>query len=558
MSQGRNGNPWPVDEQAGVEGADHALRPTMITVSLAHTQVGSAVQAATALRDAGWLACLTGAALLIRLIGISVDPLWFDEAATLEIAALPFREIFGAVAPMESSPPGFYALARVWVWLVGDGTTAIRLLPALAGALTVIPVWLFARAAFGSRAAWLAAAMFAVTASQVRMSQDARTYTVLGLVFACAMAVALYLALRPRLDRGTAWLIAALGLLEGLLLWLHGTAAVQIALIGMFVIATGSLGSAGWWRSVISAGSAGAISVVVGALPLLYAFSHVAGEAFSDRWIEEPDLVDSLQVYGRTLIAPSLYGLSPIAGIIQGGLVAVAAFVGLRNRHAPTLGLATALGATVLALPLLSNFVPIMLDRTILFMLIPVQALVAAGAAALPRPVFLTMATAMLTLNVIGVTRYNATEVRKEQWPSVAAWLAPRIAPDEPILVTEGIFAARALAEPFLSEPLRSTGRIPRIVVLPPRGDLEQYVAARRAREVVADPRRLCATIADARVVWLVSRGLPATVVTDPGYTARPAAILALRTAEGTLAEEHIVDNFLIQRWAMPGCPSTR
>lgn len=530
----------------------------MTTVSIAHAQIRTTIQTTTALRDAGWLACLTGAALLVRLIGISNDPLWFDEAATLEIAALNFSEIFGAIAPMESSPPGFYALARIWIGLVGDSTTAVRLLPALAGALTVIPVWLFARTAFGTRAAWLAAAMFAVTASQVRMSQDARTYTTLSLVFACAMVVALTLALRPRLDRAAVGLIAALGLLQGMMLWLHGTAAVQIGLIGLFIIGTGSFSAGGWWRSCVSAGGAGMVGVVVGALPLLYALSHIAGDAFSDRWIDQPDLLESLQVYGRTLIAPNLHGLSPMAGVIQGGLFGAAAFVGLRRRHAPTLGLAAALGATALVLPLLSNVIPIMLDRTILFMLIPVQALVAAGAAALPRPAFLAVATALLTLNVIGVTRYNATDVRKEQWPSAAAWLAPRIAPDDPILVTEGIFAARALADPFISEPIRSAGRSPRIVVLPPQDDLEQYVAARRAREVVADPRQLCAVIADARVVWLVSRGLPPTVVTDPGYTARPAAIQALRTAGGTLTEERVADNFLIQRWTMPGCPPAR
>ena len=484
----------------------------------------------------------------VRLIGLGSDPVWFDEAATLEIAALPYSDIFGTVGPLESSPPGFYALARLWVSLVGEQITLVRLLPALAGALTILPVWFMARDAYGDRAAMLCAAMLALTASHVRLSQDARTYTALCLLFACALLLAERLTRRSALDRGTLALTATLGVIQGGMLWLHGTASVQIALIGIFLVVAGTLGALGLRRTMVIAGVAGMMAAAIGALPLLYALAHVGGEEFSDRWIDDLDLIEALRIYGRTLVAPYLHGLSPVAGLLQAGLVGVAVVLGLRRRDPTTLGLVAALGGLALVLPLMSGLLPIMLDRTILFMLIPLQLLVAAGAARLPRPGFAIAAVALLALNLVGVIHYNRIEVRKEQWPAVAAWMSPRLQ-GEPILVTEGAFAARALALPFAERRLS-----PRIIVLAPSNPLEELVAQRGPRPYLRNVQDLCRLAQGAPAVWAVSRGLPPTVAEDPGYTARPALEQALRAAGSAITAQRDADNFVVRRWTLPGC----
>lgn len=509
--------------------------------------VGAAATPRVEVRDWVLVLGLVALAFAIRLVGLTVDALWFDEAATVEIAALPFADIFGPVAAMESSPPGFYAIARLWIMAFGSDTATLRLLPALAGALTVIPAWLFARDLAGERAGWIVGGLMALTASQVRLSQDARTYTLLCLLSAVALLLALRLARRPALDRRAVLLILGFGAAQGLMLWLHGTASVQIAFLGAFLLIAGSLGPLGFRRTGAVALLSGLMAAIIGALPLSYAVAHVLQPEFADRWIDEPDLIESLRVYGRTLIAPFLHRLSPVAGLLAGALLAAAALDAVRRRDAPRIALVLAVGAIGVLLPGLSNLVPIMLDRTILFLLLPVQALLAAGAVALPRRLFMPAVAMLLGLHAVGLVQYYRTDTRKEPWPALAATLHGLTGPGTPIIATEGIFAARALSVAMGAEA-------PRIIATPPDVPLEHFVARHRSQDVATDPAELCRLLEGTESVWLVGRNLPAAVADDPGYTARRWVTEALTAAGASLRDDRSSFYFLTQRWSPPRC----
>jgi uncharacterized membrane protein len=495
------------------------------------------------------VALLFVVALAIRLYGLSIDPVWIDEAATLEIAALPFSDLFGEMARLESSPPGFYAVAKVWTRLWGTDVVSLRLLPAIAGALAVVPVWMFAREAFGDRAAWLSASMLAVAASHVRLSQDARTYTLLFLVFCCALTVALRLIRVRTFDRPAVLAMIVLGLLQGLLGWLHATSPILIASLACFVVAGAAAGTLGIVRGVIAAAVSGIITLVVAAPPFIETISQVIQPAFDDRWITPPSLTDALRVYGRTLVAPFLYELSIPVALVYAALLVFAVVMGIRRGVAAILGLAASLAFAACAMPAVSSVTPILLDRTVLFMAAPLILLVSSGAAALPPRLLLVAAILLLGTQTIGLVNYYRLDDRKEQWPAAAALMAGQLGPSQPVIVTEGAFAAKAL-----SIPLKGGAETFRLIVVPPTSALERFVAQRSKYETVSAPADLCRAIAGVSSVWVVSRDLPAGVKRDEEFTTGAGVEAALRAAGSTVITQKNVTGIKVDRWSPPRC----
>ncbi|WP_198378537.1 glycosyltransferase family 39 protein, partial [Neoroseomonas rubea] len=166
-------------------------------------------------RDKMGLAALLLAAFLLRLPGLAGDAPWIDESASIGLGGLPWGVVFGEMARIEASPPGYYAIAGLLGRLGLEGPVPLRLLSAAAAALSVLPFFLVCRTAFGLRAAWLAAGIVALQASLIRHGQDGRTYALLFLLFCCALLAALRLVLAARAGRGGIAAGAPLALAQG-------------------------------------------------------------------------------------------------------------------------------------------------------------------------------------------------------------------------------------------------------------------------------------------------------------------------------------------------------
>jgi uncharacterized membrane protein len=75
-------------------------------------------------------------------------------------------------------PPVYYVLAHVWTQAFGGRMTAVRALPAIFGVLAIPALWLLAFELFGSlEAAWVAAALLAISPFFVLYAQEAREYS---------------------------------------------------------------------------------------------------------------------------------------------------------------------------------------------------------------------------------------------------------------------------------------------------------------------------------------------------------------------------------------------
>ncbi len=501
----------------------------------------------------GWvvLGALLLLALAVRLVWIVADPLWIDEAATLAIASMRWEVIWGPMAAAESSPPGYYALAKLWGSVFGADIVAARMLSVAAGVAALVPVWWLAREAFGGRAAWVAAAVVALSASHVRLSQDARVYAVLFLVTVLAMFAAHRLVAAVHGDRQGRAAAVALGGAMAVGIWLHPTAGIIALSLNAFVLAALPWRAAGWRRGVALLALANVVALVVAAPPIAAVLGHVGVEdGYVDRWIVSPTIFDTARLYLRTKVGPHLGIVSLVALALQLVLLWAAARAWWRGGAPVLAGLAAMLVAGGVLMPVVSQFRPVLLDRTALFLLAPLALLLAAGAARLSRRAAVMVVVPLLALGAAGVAGWHLKEHRKERWDLLAEMLAAHGRAEERLVLAEGVFPEVSLAWHLG----RIGAPVPPMVILAPTSDMERLVARELGRGRVVEPEGLCAALGGHGVAWLVLRQLPDLVDDDAGFTRRVGARAALIAAGGQLAETLETPGLELERWAVPPC----
>ena len=100
---------------------------------------------------------------MLRAYRLGANSLWVDEFATLKIVTLPLSEILRAAAEVNFCPPLHFWLVHGVVSLFGPSGISLRLVSAVAGAMTIPVAWLLIRELTGSRtAARLSTALLAL------------------------------------------------------------------------------------------------------------------------------------------------------------------------------------------------------------------------------------------------------------------------------------------------------------------------------------------------------------------------------------------------------------
>ncbi|MBA2459377.1 MAG: glycosyltransferase family 39 protein, partial [Gemmatimonadales bacterium] len=135
-----------------------------------------------------WVLLLTILGALLRGFKLGANSLWVDEYATLKIVSLPFSEILGAAAEVNFCPPLYFWSVHAVISAIGVSEASLRLVSAVAGALTVPVTWRLTRELTGSRTAGvLAAALLALNPLHIWYSQEARAYALLVALGATAL-----------------------------------------------------------------------------------------------------------------------------------------------------------------------------------------------------------------------------------------------------------------------------------------------------------------------------------------------------------------------------------
>lgn len=174
------------------------------------------------MRSPLWI--LVGLGCLLRLTGLTVHSLWYDECATLHVATAidPIAVLHG-----DRHPPLSFLAFRVWIGWFGEDDLVLRLLPAIVSCATLSAFAMLVRRWSPPRAALAATALLACSPFAIWYGQEVRMYSFVELATVLAvLGVTSLAADRPR--RGAVLVVAGTFLALGSH-YLGGTVAAQVA-----------------------------------------------------------------------------------------------------------------------------------------------------------------------------------------------------------------------------------------------------------------------------------------------------------------------------------------
>ncbi|MEA2007413.1 MAG: glycosyltransferase family 39 protein [Patescibacteria group bacterium] len=108
--------------------------------------------------------------------------MWYDEAFTGILLKAPFGEMNQMIAE-DVHPPLYYWLAKPWAAIFGYSPFGIRTFSLACGLAIVVSVFVVAKRMFNVRVGLLASAITAISPFAVEYSQEARMYSLFGLLF---------------------------------------------------------------------------------------------------------------------------------------------------------------------------------------------------------------------------------------------------------------------------------------------------------------------------------------------------------------------------------------
>lgn len=450
------------------------------------------------------------------------------------------------MARIEASPPGYHAIAKILGDIAGPGPVPLWLVSTLAASVAVVPVWLFCRSAFGLRAAWLAAVLVTLNAALLRLSQDGRAYAVLFLLFCCALLAAWRLVEAARDGRTGPVAVMGLGVAQGAMLWLHRTAAIGNLGLNAFVLAALLAGRAGGARGVVLLAGADVLGVLVGGAAILSALRHAAGGEFVMGWLQPPSLAGAALIYVHGVVTPFHAPVSLLTILASAAALLAGVLAWRRPGWPGRAALCVLLGVCGVLFPLLSQAWPMMMERTVLFLVAPLAAGIAARIALLPRAGFAAAALLLAGLHARGALALRHWRAEKEPWREMVAELRARAAPGDRVVVTDSVFALVSLR--------LAGGEGLEALVLPATSRLEARAALLVAPAATTDAAGLCARLRGAGTAWIVTRPPPDVVADHPHYSSLPMLRDTLRATGRALVAQLPVGALRIEAWRVPAC----
>jgi mannosyltransferase len=192
------------------------------------------------LHDVVPASAVTLTAFAVRIWAIDAKGLSYDESATalMSRASIPEIVLFHWDAAFEHLPL-WVMIMHLWSRLAGQSELTLRLIPALAGVLTVPLVWSLLRKARPNALSWriLTALLIALSPTLVYYSQEARMYTLVVL-----LAVSSVFLLLRYLDRPQCAPLLAFIVINWAMLGVQYYSALLLAAEGAFIVAVSVIG----------------------------------------------------------------------------------------------------------------------------------------------------------------------------------------------------------------------------------------------------------------------------------------------------------------------------
>jgi mannosyltransferase len=374
-------------------------------------------------------------ASLVRFGTLGAKGFWGDELSTVDLVHRSLGHMLTGIGNLESTPPLYYLISWAWVQIVPGTEVGIRALPALFGVALVPVAYWIGRELADARVATISAALVASNPFLVWYSQEARSYSLLALLAAVALLLAIRAVKRPSRHLYAGWALAS-----ALALATHYFAVFLVVPEAVILLRSAPK------RRVVAA----AMGFVVATGALLLPLAHQQQSMGHAAWISNAPLIGRLAVtpldflvgFDLTSAALPVAALAIVAALV--GLVRLAASrsSGAEPRLLTTMLLATFLLPFGLALLGVDYLDP----RNLIIALVPVLVLLSVGFAAPAKPRFGEASAVVLCLASLAVVLLTAWEPKyhSEDWRAAASDLGvPRV--DRVVIATPGSFARKPL-----------------------------------------------------------------------------------------------------------------
>ena len=208
---------------------------------------------------------IVAAAALVIVAGIVLrfvtrSDLWLDEALSVNISRLPYRDIPDWLRH-DGAPPLYYFMLHAWTDVFGTSDLAVRSMSGVLSVATFVPMWFAGRRIAGRSGAWIAVLVLASSPFAIGFGSETRMYSLVMLLVTVG-----YLAVRRLLERPSLGRQAVVALITGLLLYTHYWSFYLIAVVAALLI---------WraWRGADAdqrhAARAALVALVAGAITFL-------------------------------------------------------------------------------------------------------------------------------------------------------------------------------------------------------------------------------------------------------------------------------------------------
>lgn len=301
-------------------------------------------------------------ALVVRLHQIELQVVWYDEAFSVWLARMaPAQTVLFTTRDVH--PPLYYLLLHVWMNCFGDGVAAVRSFSVVTGVASVGMGMLIARWLDGWRSAVIAGVLLAILPIAVYYSQEARMYSLLGLLMLSALYVIL---LWGRQQRDRYLLAYALLMIAGL--YTHYFAVLCAAAIWLHVLlAKGQNGkslirSGRWWICNLA--------IALAFLPWLPTLIEQASDSGLLAWVAEmTPMTLPTSVWQAFALGLQVPGAKLAAVLFCLLLITAGAFLGYLDQvpHRPRSLLVIYCFIPILVLGLISCVKPMFVARYLLF-----------------------------------------------------------------------------------------------------------------------------------------------------------------------------------------------
>ena len=436
---------------------------------------------------APWLVIFTtliGVGLRVYLL--DNKGMWLDESFSVWLASHGVGDMLRWIVQIDQHPPLYYLLLHSWINRYGDTSYSVRLLSVLFGAATIPMIYLIGKRISGVAVGLVAAALLAFSPFNIRYAQETRMYTLLTFNVAVAIYALVRLLTDSRSNRPIgaqfreywkswrtgkpekpttseefsyiddahqttglrAWIArlrwSTIKIIETDLAWValivfsaatlltHNTAVLFLVAINIFV-----LGLSVFQRSMRSEAPLAFQSPSLGNWlkaqlgifilwsPWLIAFIQQASRVYQEFWVPKPDWTTVLQTL-RAFLNEQTPGFASQIWIMW-ILYAVVLGLGLvyfRRKISQLLFLAALFAIPILGELIVSIWRPIFLERTLLWVTLPVLLVLAAGIAQFRYRFLILLVVGILITNNFSSTADYYRFARKEDWFNPAGYVA--------------------------------------------------------------------------------------------------------------------------------------